>query len=192
MGIIVEELVSSGVVMSLSSLFVCIAEHLESEFEEQIVHPDRYQGATDIGRIFLSELGLTETDTHKECIKVIELDTDQFSGFSIGSALKYLWRLGEKHPFPNWAKDLPYLRKYYHFQIIQDMKKSAWYLRRHAEKLEESTLFKKRCEYVASLLDYAVLRPRLLLNDGGQHLISLATAMPNIGGKTPVKKPEFV
>ena len=72
------------------------------------------------------------------------------------------------------------------------MKKAAWYLRRHATFLDDDTAFKERCEYVASLLDYAILRPTLLLNDGGRHLVSLATEQPNLGGKTPVQKPEFV
>lgn len=135
--------------MSAYSVLSTIGNYYESRTQRQIAHPDRYQGASDYGIPFLLLLGLSENYVHKECIAVIDDPSGMYADFSMGSALKYLWRLGEKHPFPEWAKK--YFRRFYLFQVKQDMQKAAWYLRNYAAKLDDS-LFRTNCYKVAHCL----------------------------------------
>lgn len=66
---------------------------------ETVNHPDHYQSSVGV-----------------ECVDVIE---DKGMNFAVGSAFKYVWRCGEKHPDP-----------------LDDLKKARWYLDREIQRLE--------------------------------------------------------
>jgi len=51
-----------------------------------------------------------------ECIDVTE-----HLGFSVGNAVKYIWRAGRKSP-----------------DVIEDLKKAAWYIAREIERLSKA------------------------------------------------------
>jgi hypothetical protein len=77
---------------------------MEKNHDRDVInHPQRYGG-----------------DTEYECIKVLEhwFDKEQFKGFCIGNALKYLCRLGKKD------------------DEIQELKKASWYIERYIGHLE--------------------------------------------------------
>lgn len=75
---------------------------------ETINHPVHYQEASQIGRPILKIL-LPAHLLDRECIGVIE---QLHCSFSYGSALKYLWRAGNKG------------------NAAEDLQKSRWYLNR--------------------------------------------------------------
>jgi len=61
-----------------------------------------------------------------ECIDALKsaLTTEQYQGFLLGNALKYIWRAGTKVP-PGVSK---------HAAALSDINKSVWYMERYLEE----------------------------------------------------------
>lgn len=85
---------------------ISINNDIKESDRSVINHPNRYGG-----------------DTEYECIKVLEhwLSEEQFKGFCIGNAIKYLCRLGKKD------------------EEVQELKKASWYINRTIEYLENGS-----------------------------------------------------
>lgn len=75
---------------------------------EKVNHPEHYAG----------------NGCPCECIEVIHYvtkDVEPITAFSIGNAIKYLWRLGKKEPDENMGQTMDE-------KILEDLKKASWYL----------------------------------------------------------------
>lgn len=88
---------------------------------EMINHPKHYESSSPKTRHILRALGVPELFLYGKCIEAIEaLEW----GFSLDSALKYLWRVDQK------------------FNSLEDLAKARWYLNRHCQRSRRRLLYR--------------------------------------------------
>ncbi len=86
-----------------------------SQISSAVDHPPHYQSVSPIGLPILKALNLGDEILALECIEAIEaLEKFDHWPFSRLSAVKYLWRVGQKG------------------DAVEDLRKAQWYLQRFA------------------------------------------------------------